>query len=174
MNLTRATSYAERIAGELTPMCQQIAIVGSIRRRRPTCNDIDLVILPKDRIAIRQRCLQGGGTATTDGALNLIVQLRSGVQLDIFFARPAEQDLFNVVTPSTWATLLLCRTGSKDFNFWFCRMAEAKGLHWNPYLGLHRKPERETDPWPLIPCETEAELFRAVGLDYINPEDRER
>jgi DNA polymerase/3'-5' exonuclease PolX len=41
------------------------------------------------------------------------------------------------------------------------------GLSWNPYYGVFEQGK-------CIACETEEEIFRVLGLDYINPEKRER
>jgi DNA polymerase/3'-5' exonuclease PolX len=134
--LARARAIGEHVADALRPFCHQIAIAGSIRRQRPTCGDIDLVVLPADLPGLLARVRQSC-TIKSSGDLNTIAVMSNGVQLDIFCARPAGQDLFSP-TPGTWGTLLLCRTGSKQFNIWLADQAKARGLHWNPYRGLCR------------------------------------
>lgn len=173
--LQKAEEFARSVVAELTPFCVfPPEIAGSIRRKRPICNDIDLVIMAKDKAAIRARCLKNG-KATLDGELNLIVELNSGVQLDIFFARRSENDLFGESVPCTFGTLFLCRTGSTAFNVWLCDLANHKGLHWNPYQGLF-KPDvsHPGKAWQLLACEHEEDIFKALGIDFVKPEDRER
>lgn len=176
LSLQKAETFANTVADQLAPLClQRPFIVGSIRRKRAICNDVDLVIIPKDKREIRARCMQKGGKLLEDGNLNLIIELATGIQLDIFYAREAEKDLFGQILPCTFGTLVLCRTGSKDFNIWLCREAEKKGLHWNPYQGL-MKPDylNPGKASQFIAGETEESIFKALDIDFIKPEDRER
>ena len=46
MNLEEATKLANEAVELLKPYCDKIMIVGSIRRKRPTVNDIDLLCIP--------------------------------------------------------------------------------------------------------------------------------
>ncbi len=174
LSLSKADRFAEKIVSELKPLCEKIEVAGSIRRRRPVVGDIDLVILPKYKPAVQARCKRNALKVIMDGEINLIVELSNGVQLDIFFAHGQEKDLFGVVNESTWGTLLLCRTGSKDFNIWIANTAARKGFHWNPYLGIHGHPPSPGEPAPIIASETEEDIFKVLGLDYITPEARER
>jgi DNA polymerase (family 10) len=174
--LARATAWAEKIVDELTPYCKQPPrIAGSIRRKRPTVNDVDLVVLAKgDGADLRARCKKNAVEIVEEGEMTLIVILKSGLQLDIWFAREPKRDLFGVEIPGNFGSLLLCRTGSKEHNIWLCNQAADRGLHWNPYAGLHGKPERPGGPCPLIAGETEESIFKALNIPFIKPEDRER
>jgi DNA polymerase/3'-5' exonuclease PolX len=63
--------------------------------------------------------------------------------------------------------LLLARTGSADFNIWLARTAKVRALHFNPHQGILRGDQ-------VIASRTEEEIFSALGLPFIRPEDRER
>jgi DNA polymerase (family 10) len=167
MPLQEAKRLADLAVAQLAPMADRIEIAGSIRRKRPECGDIDLVILPKPgrRRDIRERCLQRHPRLVEDGALNLIFQTDAGVQFDIYFASPPEPQLFHA-KPGTWGTLLLCRTGSKQFNIWFAMKARDCHCQWNPYWGLYREGK-------CIASEEEPDLFKALSLAYIPPESRD-
>lgn len=47
MDFPTALKYAGHIVAWLHPFCVRIEVAGSVRRRRPWCNDIDLVVIPK-------------------------------------------------------------------------------------------------------------------------------
>jgi DNA polymerase/3'-5' exonuclease PolX len=78
----------------------------------------------------------------------------SGIPVDFFAA-----------TLPTWATLLVCRTGSAEMNTRICMAAQAKRWKWSPYRGF------ET-PGGLIRPESEQHLFSLVGLPYLEPWQR--
>lgn len=179
MPLAVAARHAERIVAALRE-CDpkaEIAVAGSIRRQRAMVNDIDLVILPSSVASvssIRARIKQNAVSTPADGPMNLIVVLKGGLQLDVFFARHADPDLFGGGLPCNYGSLLLCRTGSAAFNMWVANQAIAQGYHWNPYCGIHGRPPKPDQPAPIIASETEGDIFAALGLDYIPPEARER
>ncbi|KAB2838496.1 DNA polymerase/3'-5' exonuclease PolX, partial [bacterium] len=82
------------------------------------------------------------------------VRLKSGIQVD-----------FRVVEDKEFPFALLYFTGSKEHNTALRGIAKDKGLKLNEY-GLFRgeKP---------LPCKDEAEIYKALGLNYIPPEARE-
>jgi DNA polymerase (family X) len=172
MRLHEAYGLAERIKAELAQWCERIEIAGSIRRARPEVNDIDLVVLPKpgDAEALRARCKQRS-RVLQDGPQNLIVQLPEragspGMQLDVFFAHGVEADLL-ASKPSNWGSLLLCRTGSKEHNIRIAQRCQSMGLKWEIYRGV-------VGPGgAFVAGETEEEIFKALGMEFIPPALRE-
>ena len=68
---------------------------------------------------------------------------------------------------STWGILLLIRTGSSEHNIKLCNLAIRKGYRLAYSQGLLNE-EGE-----VIASRTEREVFQALGLDYVSPEDRE-
>jgi hypothetical protein len=163
--LEKAQKIAENIAAELTPFCSRIEIAGSIRRRRPFCGDIDLVIEVKNMESFSAR-LRQNTTPVSSGDQNIIVELKNGFQLDIFIAQKSSQDLLGKI-PGNWGTLLLCRTGSRAHNIYIASLAAERGLHWNPYHGIYSGKTN-------LASETEEDIFRALGLGFIAPELREK
>jgi DNA polymerase (family X) len=174
MKLASAQHLTARIRCELAPFCDRIDGAGSVRRLRADCGDIDLVITPKiNSLAdIKERCLRNG-VVVQDGSQNFIMRLNAwgaqpqGFQIDIFFAQPDTSDMFEQ-HPTNHGSLLLCRTGSKEFNIFLIEHAKKIGLTWNPYKGVFNGDGR------LIASRTEEEIFVALRLDYVPPEKRER
>ena len=87
-------------------------------------------------------------------------------QIDLFFAYPATADLLES-TPGNWGSVLLCRTGSRQHNIYLVERAKSLGLVWNPYRGV-------LDNGRVIASETKEEIFAALKLDFIPPQNRER
>lgn len=167
MKLDTARSMALAVIKEIEPHCERIEIAGSIRRCRPHVNDIDLVILPKGpagRRAIIARfeltCSRVKGGEQYEEFLS-----PNGWQFDLWFAHAGKADLFTT-TPGNWGMLLLARTGSKEHNIKLAAVAKSKGLLFSPHQGILRDDE-------ILASKTEEEIFAALGLPYVKPEDRE-
>jgi DNA polymerase/3'-5' exonuclease PolX len=142
MKLLSAQMLAAHVRDELDPMCERIAIAGSIRRERPEVNDIDLVLIPKpDQLEaivarVKRSCEQIYGKHLA--AQNLKFRWKSGFELDLFIAHSEVVDLVSR-QPGNWGAVLLCRTGSVVHNQQLCSRALAKGLKFAPYKGVVRK-----------------------------------
>lgn len=197
MNLDQAKKYADKIVQWLRPHCVRIEVAGSIRRERPEVNDIDIVCIPKQTIYVDMFQVETGrqnhlwmflmnyvnnhpsrGKVSKPGeesvrliagdqpdCKQMIVQLPK-VQLDLWFA-----------DETNFASRLLMRTGSKEHNIWFAERAQSRGLKWAPYSGLRRdrggNPNGPFNP-ETLPAATEADLYTALGLELIDPVNRER
>ena len=174
--LATADKIAAKIAAELIPFCDQVEIAGSIRRRRPQVNDIDIVALPKSpaaEAAMRERCTRNAVRLQTDGKQTLIayyplrgLSSEALFELDLWIAEPDRRDLFSH-TPTNFGTLLLCRTGSKQHNIYLIEHAKRLGLRWNPYHGVYDGAGH------CLACVTEHEIFQALRLEFVPPEARE-
>ena len=89
------------------------------------------------------------------------VLLHGGIQADL-----------RVVSNAEFAPALMYFTGSKEHNIIMRQRAIARGLRLNEY-GLFRSKEETRDPKLLMPCKTEEDIFRELGLNYVPPEMRE-
>lgn len=167
MNLNRAMTLAEKFANELSPFCLRLQIAGSIRRQRLQVGDIDIVCLPSDPRGLRERVLKTHPRVLADGRQNLEVELKGGLRLDVWMASLGQRTLFGD-GGTNWGSLLLCRTGSTSHNIFLVETAKRMGLRWNPYWGIYDGMGH------CIACETEEEIFKALKLDFVKPEARER
>jgi DNA polymerase/3'-5' exonuclease PolX len=75
-------------------------------------------------------------------------------------------DLYRA-TPDTWGILLLVRTGSKEHNVKLCNLALSKGLRLKYSVGL------VDDSGRVVAGRTEEDVFKALGLDWVSPAERE-
>lgn len=165
LKLPTALTLANSIANILAPMCSRILVVGSIRRQCAIVSDIDIALVarPECDADLRARIRQQT-TPKVDGASNVIVTLRNGVQLDVFFAHDGTSDLLTS-TPPNWGSVVLCRTGSALFNVRLAQRAHSLGLQWETMRGITRNGE-------IIASRTEEEMFKALEMDYLEPQQR--
>jgi DNA polymerase/3'-5' exonuclease PolX len=190
MKLQEAWKMADLVVEVLKPFCDMVpdwdgadadgvtqqraavAIAGSIRRGRPEVNDIDIVCVPKpgQLAALKERAKQRA-TVKSEGDAIMILELRNGMQLDIYFARNRESDLVST-KPGNFGTVLLCRTGSKEHNVVLAQRAQSLGLKWETMKGLVADPD--TAKARVVSGETEKEIFQTLGMEWIAPALRER
>ena len=143
---------AEKIAAEaikwLSPYCQRIEVAGSVRRRKPVVNDLDLVVIPCDRWGLDSALVRLGKYKMSGNKIAWVEM--DSISLDIYFA-----------TPETWATLLLIRTGSKENNIRLCSLAKKRGWHLSASGdGLFDETGKR------IAGDSEESIYEALGLAY--------
>ncbi|MFO0948007.1 MAG: DNA polymerase/3'-5' exonuclease PolX [Planctomycetota bacterium] len=152
--LALAASLRETLEGH--PAVQRMEICGSLRRGRETIKDIDLLIASDDPEPIMAQfvshpdVIQIVGHGTTKSS----VLLANGVPADL-----------RVVTAKQFPFALHYFTGSKEHNVAMRARAQDRGLKLNEY--------ELAGPKKSIDCTEEADIFEALGLDYIPPELRE-
>jgi len=135
---------------------KQVAPAGSFRRCTETVGDIDLLIAASRGSRIVDRFVEYGEVAEviSRGGTRSTVRLRSGIQVDL-----------RVVPEVSYGAALHYFTGSKAHNIALRSRAQRKGLKINEY-GVFKGDRR-------IAGRTESEVFKAMGLPYIEPELRE-
>src|SRR5438128_12059372 len=148
----------EQIAGALArvPGVEQVAIAGSIRRRKETIGDADLLAVARKPDAV-MRAFVGLPPVTRvlgQGDTKSSVKLASGLQVDL-----------RVVPAESFGAALCYFTGSKAHNVALRQLAMKKGWKLNEY-GLFRGTR-----W--IAGRTEQELYDRLGLAWVPPELRE-
>lgn len=135
---------------------RQVVVAGSYRRHAPTVGDLDILITAENGRAIMQK-LRGHNTVAqvvSSGETRTTVILDSGLQVDV-----------RVVPQISFGAALVYFTGSKAFNIALRYLAGRQGLKINEY-GVFRDDTR-------IAGRTEEEVFDAVGLPWIPPQERE-
>jgi DNA polymerase (family 10) len=155
-----------RAALSTQPGIVRLQVGGSIRRRRETVKDIDMVLSVADdagddvRHALMDFFTQQPGiqAITGKGTTKSSAVLGSGIAMDL-----------RVVSDSQFPYTLHHFTGSREHHIALRRRALAMNMTINDY-GLFKGKEAEGG---LVPCKDEADIYAALGLDYIEPELRE-
>lgn len=170
--LATARFRAEKVREALAPFCERIEVAGSVRRARPFVNDLDFVVLatPYQLISFRQRA-SAMSTVVKSGDDIYIIRQKDGLQIDFYFARGPQNDLLET-KPGNWGTVMLCRTGSKEHNIHLAQQAQRLGYKWETMLGVTLAVDMSGRT--VLASETEEDIFKALEMDFIQPEDRER
>lgn len=129
---------------------------GSLRRRRETIGDLDILFSSAEPAAVLDdlTALPGVASVLAKGPSRASVRLADGLQCD-----------FRGVLDDQFAFALHYFTGSKAHNIAMRRRAIARDLKLSEYA--------LEGPEGPIACRTEADLFAALGLAEIPPELRE-
>ncbi len=156
--LADAKVQADAILESLSklPSVKQIAAAGSLRRRRETVGDLDVLITAADSAesmdALAEHELVEKVLAR--GETKQRVRLRSGLEMDL-----------RVVPEESYGAALVYFTGSKAHNIVLRRRAQDRKLKINEY-GVYRGEKS-------VAGRTEEEVYEAVDLPWIPPELRE-
>lgn len=174
--MKQRTSYAVALAKAralvqvITPACERVLIAGSLRRRQATIGDLELVVIPRMR-PVRDLFDQPAG------AVSLLDECLAGLGLHFTKAGPKYKqfgwegmtcDLF-ICTPETWAVNATLRTGCAAFSHWLVtpvRQGGAKPGH------MEFKDGRLSEAGRVLDVQTEEELFQALGVRWLAPEER--
>ena len=162
--LREAQAFAGAVVRALRPLCKRIAVAGSVRRQCVAVHDIDIVCLPHSRDELLARATERA-ELLQDGEQNVRLLARNGITVELYLAHDGIPDLLGDL-PSNWASLLVCRTGSKEHNTRLALAAKANGMRWRPYLGVYDTTGR------LLETRTERAVFEAIGVDYKRPRER--
>jgi DNA polymerase (family 10) len=156
--LAIAARYAEPLVDYLKQAkgVSKVVVAGSYRRCKETVGDIDILVTARAGNTVMEhfgnydevdKIVSKGNTRAT-------VILKSGIQVDV-----------RVVAHRSFGAALHYFTGSKAHNIAIRRMGQKRGLKINEY-GVFKGKK-------LIAGGTEASVYKAVGLPFIEPELRE-
>jgi DNA polymerase (family 10) len=153
---------------------KQAEVAGSLRRRRETIGDVDLVCALKDGA----RGTDVGDAFTKFPEVQKI--LGSGnAKASVITAGGLQVDL-RIVPPDCFGAALMYFTGSKEHNAKLRGRAQDQGMTLNDW-GLYKLDEwekakrvaGEQPPVKSVAGKTETEIYKKLGLAYIEPEMRE-
>lgn len=157
---------ADRLAAQIlaglgrVPGIHQIAAAGSLRRRRATIGDLDILAACDDPAELIRafeqlpdvdRVLNAG----TDKA-SLVLRADGDRQVDLMLCRP-----------EAWGSHLVHFTGSKEHNVELRARAQDRGL------SLSEKGFKDVETGELLLAATEEDVYARLDLAWVPPELRE-
>lgn len=148
------------------PEIVRLQVAGSLRRKRETIGDIDMVASVEDSASdeVRRGIMDvftgqpSVQAITGKGETKSSIVLSSGMNMDL-----------RLVNDSRFPYTLHHFTGSKEHHIPLRRRALSMNMTINDY-GLFRGKEPDLE---LIPCKDEADIYHALGMEYVEPELRE-
>ncbi|MGI8863565.1 MAG: DNA polymerase/3'-5' exonuclease PolX [Solirubrobacteraceae bacterium] len=158
--LDRALTVGEQLVAALRghAASERVELAGSARRMTDSVKDLDVIVTATDPLALSRAAagldlIESAGTPTDAGVR---MRTHTGLQVDL-----------KIVAPDQFGNLLQHFTGSKEHNMALRDAAVRKGLHVSEY-GVLDDATGDTHR-----CETEAQVYALLGLEYIEPELRE-
>ncbi|MCL6583579.1 MAG: DNA polymerase/3'-5' exonuclease PolX [bacterium] len=144
-------NYLRQVSG-----VSEVVVAGSYRRRKEVVADLDILAVASQDSPIMQRFInyEDVDRVVARGETKSTVLLRSGLQVDL-----------RVVPKESYGAALHYFTGSSTHNIAIRKLGLKAGLKINEY-GIFRAEER-------IGGREEEDVFRSVGLPFIEPELRE-
>jgi len=144
-------NYLRQVSG-----VSEVVVAGSYRRRKEVVADLDILAVASQDSPIMQRFInyEDVDRVVARGEAKSTVLLRSGLQVDL-----------RVVPKESYGAALHYFTGSSTHNIAIRKLGLKAGLKINEY-GIFRAQER-------IGGREEEDVFRSVGLPFIEPELRE-
>ncbi|MGI0092294.1 MAG: DNA polymerase/3'-5' exonuclease PolX [Nitrososphaerales archaeon] len=157
--LAQAIELSKRVLDYLKqiPEVKRCAITGSFRRMKETIGDFDVLIETDNPAEAIQYFTKQDEVkeVMSAGDRKASVKLQDDFQVDV-----------RVIPEKSWGAALLYFTGSKAHNIELRTIAIRKGLRLNEY-GLYK------DGATMVAGKSEEEVYKALRMDYIEPEMRE-
>jgi DNA polymerase (family 10) len=158
MTIAEAMLVADEFLLPLKRMAEvkKISPAGSLRRQKETVRDIDILVISDkpQKIMDKFTGLHSVKEILAKGGTKSSVRTKEDVQVDC-----------RVVEEKSFGAALLYFTGSKNFNIKLRQLAIRKGLKINEY-GVFRREK-------FVVGRTEEEIFKLLGMSYVEPELRE-
>ena len=155
MKLEMARKIARTFMSQIQSGCSRVEIAGSVRREKPEVHDIEICAIPNPidlfwlkEIMDAQQYIKGKFPSKYS---RIISQCE---KIDIFWC-----------SKDNWGNIYLIRTGPWEFSKWIMGTKTRE-------VGLR---QREGSLWrgnKKLSCPEEADVFKLLGMDFIEPKDR--
>ena len=151
-----AQEIEDRLRG--FPAVEMVSLTGSIRRKKETIGDVDMIATSAEPKKVMDffTSMPGIQKVLAKGVTKSTIVLTNGLQVDL-----------RVTERTQYGAALQYFTGSKDHNIRLRGLAIKQGWKLNEY-GL-----TDEEKGTVIASVEESDIYRALGLQYIEPELRE-
>ncbi len=149
-------TLSKKVLTWIKPYCKRIEIVGSIRRKQPNPNDIDMVLIPKSHSAKEklEKLLEGKGKKILGGEKKAYFKIE-GIEVELYYTVRDE-----------WGAALLAYSSRKGSGIGLRIVARFKGFKLSQHGLFSRKTGRR------IAGKTEHGIYHALGRPYKEPWNR--
>jgi DNA polymerase/3'-5' exonuclease PolX len=160
MEYSKALDIAQAVVEQLRPHTERIEIAGSIRRKKPEVKDIEVVCIPNPYdtglfenglASVVNRWQKVKGELPCKYTQRILPE---GIKLDLFFA-----------VPENWGLIYAMRTGSAEYS------SRVLGNGWVK-SGYHSINGMLNNGTHIIEVREEEDLFRLIGIPWVEPEKR--
>lgn len=167
MELARAFEIANGLLRRLEPVCERVAIAGSVRRGKPEVKDIEIVAILWNTGATN---LFGESVASDLDVSVLGRPVKAGPKYkQVLLPEGINLDLFIVTPPAQWGVIFAMRTGPAEFS-----KALVTSRRFGGYLPGWAKVDKGA-VWShgeIIPTPEEQDFFNICEIPAIRPEYR--
>lgn len=163
---TEARPKAAALVALLADTCAEISVAGSVRRKRPTVADVEIVARPRDPRTFLARLDRLVLERTIHQARDKHGKPRWGDKYRALAYDGLKFDVF-VADPHNYGYILWLRTGPGDANQYVMQQ-----------LVRHNAPLRAKEGyWTLhdrrLSTPAETDVFALLGMPYIEPDERD-
>ncbi len=155
--LNDAEDFVQPLVEYLEKKLDDAEVAGSYRRRKETVGDIDILATsgkPEEGMEYFVN-YEETDEILAKGETKSSIKLRSGLQVDL-----------RVIPKASYGAALLYFTGSKEHNIDLRKIGQSKDYKINEY-GVYKGKKKQAG-------KTEEEIYKKLGLRYIEPEMREK
>jgi len=171
---------AQALMQKLSPVCERIEIVGSLRRKEKMIGDIDFILVPSRKLNMFGEAtgdyhlddlLAGWGSAIELGKGGLKSKDFSFWSTNTVTCKRIQHhvNLFIQPDPQTWGVNMMIRTGSADFSRRMVLKKKYKGLMPDDLSMAHARVFKHGK---MLNTPEEGDVFKLWGMVYVKPEDR--
>ena len=182
-----ALPIAEDLAEQLEPYAVKLEVAGSIRRRKATVKDIEIVAVPRFEEHVGPSEMELFGAIPPERETVNVLWRRIDDMIPTeqrikwgkryrqfrFEAREGHTITVDLFTGSvaSWGWNLLVRTGSAEFSHHVARELNRRGFTSKDFM-VYRKDRGGKPEGESVPTLEEADVFRLAGMGFLKPEKR--
>ncbi len=162
MNLIRAETKAKYLINELQPFCDQIAVVGNIRRGKQSIDRIDILLAPKGAMLFELMAKivvlgSGDGVRVASSKIIFLKDELGDIKAELWFT-----------TLEKWPVMLFLKTGGNRSVQRIAKLCELKNWH----LSVSDAAIYDENGKKLL-IKEEEDIFKLLEVPFIEPSRRE-